>query len=143
MPAFQHERETVLAVLPPLSSSGTRDTSFVKATGTKVQVKFYVGANSAAGTIRLRRASDADGTGAENASATVAYGGTSTTGDNVLHVLEVNPVTYATDAKPYLSVQIAAGGTYVSSVIVSQLDTDYVPGDDVTAVNVLTAPAVA
>ena len=138
-----NERLAVLAELPPLSSSGARNSAWFLGTSPRVLVAFHVGASSAAGTIRIRRASDADGTGAENASDTVAYGGTSTTGNDVLHFMQFDPTKYATDAKPYLSVQIAAGGTYVSSLQVIEFDPRQMPGDSIDAVNVVDLPDVA
>lgn len=145
MTAKPHESIAVKAGLPPLSSSGTRTSTYWLPASNRCLVTLYVGTSSAAGTFKLLRAADSGGSSSESASATTAYGGTSTTGDNVLHRLSFDPTTYVTAAKPYLAVQIAAGGTYLSAMIVEELDSRYSDTTDAAAdaISITTAPAAA
>lgn len=143
MPATLTQKSIISAWLPPKSDTGTRETGGFKPKGRRVRIHFLAGTSSAAGTFRLRRASDAAASGAENASATIAFGGTSTTGDNVPQVVEIDPSLYVTTALPFLSVQVAAGGTYLSAVLVEEYDLPYSPDTNLTGLLTPAAPAAA
>lgn len=146
MNATTAERITVLDFLAPAANTSARNTAWIKADKWRLlRLLFLAGPSTAAGTLRVRRASDDSGTGAENASATIAWGGTSTTGDDEITTFDIDPLVYATDAKPYLGVQISATAGSTSAAVLEGWAHRYLPGDldNADDVNIESAPDVA
>lgn len=139
------ERGVPLAFLPPFANTSARNTLFVDVSNyRRLEVTFKAGASTAAGTFIVRRSSTAgSGTGAENASATMAWGGTSTTGDNIMQVVELDPAVYKTDAKPFLGIQSSATAGSVTSIEIRGYDPRYAPASDDAADDVIFTPAPA
>lgn len=143
MNASTSERVSVLDHLPPGANTSARNTDWILATDwRRLRFALNAAASTAAGTILVQRASAEAGTGAETASAATAWGGTSTTGDNVLTVIDIDPIKIATDEKPWLRVVVSATAGSTTAATLEGWNARYLPADKLNADDVVTVNSV-
>jgi len=127
------ERSAILAILPPIAATNARTSAYVDAKlYQSLEVKVLNGDASASGTITLLNAADTNG-GSSVAVATVAFGGTGTTGDNQVKRISVMPSDMLDETRPYFAVSLG-DNVALTAAIIEGFDPRYAPPDSIAAV---------